>query len=304
MPKVSVIIPVYNTAQYLEESISSIVNQTLRDIEIIIVDDGSSDGSSDVIEKFANDDKRIIFIKQKNYGQSVARNVAIDIAQGDYIYFMDSDDILNLDALFLCLDRCNKNNLDLLFFDGNIIYEEGAKEISWDYNRSNYFNEYELYCGKFLIENMLATYSFRAVPWLYLVRTDYFRKLNIRFLPNIIHEDELFTFLLFLQSDKIGYLNKKLIFHRIRCNSTMSKVFSLFNVDCYIEVLKEVQKLKKTNLTYSEVIDRYTYYVINTVCQTAKSLNYKDRIKFYLKCRSSNLDKYLYKKNLFKLFIG
>ena len=93
-PKVSVIIPVYNTGKYLESSVSSIQEQTLQDIEIIIIDDGSTDDSPAILKKLSESDARIRLFVQSNQGQSAARNLGLDNAQGDYIYFMDSDDIL------------------------------------------------------------------------------------------------------------------------------------------------------------------------------------------------------------------
>ena len=90
-PKVSVIIPVYNTAPYLHEALSSITRQTLQELEIIIVNDGSTDGSGEIIREVAETDGRIKVFEQENQGQSVARNVGLEQATGEYIYFMDSD---------------------------------------------------------------------------------------------------------------------------------------------------------------------------------------------------------------------
>ena len=95
MPKVSVIIPVYNTDQYVAEAMYSILNQTLTDIELIAVNDGSTDNSLEVITKIAESDKRVKIFSQQNKGQSEARNLGISNSTGDYLYFMDSDDVLD-----------------------------------------------------------------------------------------------------------------------------------------------------------------------------------------------------------------
>ena len=99
MVKISVIIPVYNVENYLEESLDSIINQTFTDLEIICVNDGSTDNSPSILNNYANKDSRINIINQENKGLSAARNSGLDVATGDYIYFFDSDDILELTAL-------------------------------------------------------------------------------------------------------------------------------------------------------------------------------------------------------------
>ena len=110
MIKVSVILPVYNVAQYLNETFTSLLNQTLQEIEIIAVNDGSTDNSEEIIKKYAQKDLRIKVFSQKNQGQSVARNLALQHATGEYIYMMDSDDVLaNLDALRVCYEYAEQN---------------------------------------------------------------------------------------------------------------------------------------------------------------------------------------------------
>ena len=100
MPKVSVIIPVYNVEKYLRECLDSVVNQTIKDIEIICVNDGSTDGSLDILNEYCSNDDRFVIINQENQGLSVARNNGLNSASGDYIAFIDSDDyLLNNDYL-------------------------------------------------------------------------------------------------------------------------------------------------------------------------------------------------------------
>ena len=116
-PKVSVIIPVYNTEAYVEQTLRSIMGQTLRDIELIVVNDGSTDGSLSVLERIATGDDRIRLFTQPNKGLSQTRNAGIARARGEFIYFMDSDDLLEPDALERCYERCQSDRLDFVFFD-------------------------------------------------------------------------------------------------------------------------------------------------------------------------------------------
>lgn len=110
MPKVSIIVPVYNVKEYLDECIQSIINQTHKNIELILIDDGSSDGSGQICDKYAELDSRICIIHKQNEGVSKARNEGIKIATGDYLAFVDADDYLNEDCyeslLSLCIDKC------------------------------------------------------------------------------------------------------------------------------------------------------------------------------------------------------
>ena len=124
MVKVSVILPIYNVAPYLDETFRSLINQSLSDIEIIAVNDGSTDNSEDIIRKYAQQDARISYFSQQNQGQSVARNLALQHAKGKYIYMMDSDDVIDTDALRICYDYAEKNEADFIFFDVDTIQEE------------------------------------------------------------------------------------------------------------------------------------------------------------------------------------
>ena len=99
MPKISVIIPVYNAEKYLRVCLDSVVNQTLEDIEIICVNDGSTDKSSNILKEYAEKDGRIIILTQKNQGAAIARNKGISVAKGEYLSLLDCDDFFELDML-------------------------------------------------------------------------------------------------------------------------------------------------------------------------------------------------------------
>ena len=125
--KVSVVIPVYNTEKYVREAVESIMNQTLRELEIIIINDGSTDNSLQVAEELAAADSRIQVYSQTNRGLSMARNAGITHAHGRYIYFMDSDDLLEKDAMELCYSKCEEKELDFVFFDAQSFFEEDIR---------------------------------------------------------------------------------------------------------------------------------------------------------------------------------
>ena len=131
MPKVSVIVPVYNTEKYLRQCLDSVVNQTLQDIEVICIDDGFTDDSKRILDEYAHRDARILVYSKENGGQSSARNKGMDLAQGDYLYFLDSDDYI-LDTALECLYECAEaEQLDILFFGGDSFFEN--RELSQDH---------------------------------------------------------------------------------------------------------------------------------------------------------------------------
>ena len=123
-PKVSVIIPIYNTAAYLPQALESICKQTLKELQIICIDDGSTDESPQIIKKRATLDERIQIISQKNQGQGAARNHGLSYATGEYIYFMDSDDVLATDCLETCYKLCETEDLDYVTFDAEVLIED------------------------------------------------------------------------------------------------------------------------------------------------------------------------------------
>ena len=147
MPKVSVILPVYNVGPYLAEALSSLTRQTLKDIEIIAVNDGSTDNSEEIIEKYMADDSRIQCHYQKNQGLSGARNTGMKFCKGEYVFFMDSDDIIEPDTLEICYHIARTNNADVCIFDAESFYEEGANKLPWSYDRSSILSESQRYNG-------------------------------------------------------------------------------------------------------------------------------------------------------------
>ena len=139
MPKVSVILPVYNVEAYLDEALYSLEEQTLKDIEIIAVNDGSTDNSLSILDKHALTDKRISIYSQKNKGLSGARNTGLNLCQGEYVYFMDSDDIIDKTALEECYNYAKKHDADVCLFDAEVFYEKDAFFASF-YFRSELIN--------------------------------------------------------------------------------------------------------------------------------------------------------------------
>ena len=285
MIKVSVILPVFNVESYLDETFNSLIHQSLHEIEIIAINDGSHDGSENTIKKYAQQDSRISYYSQKNQGQSVARNNALQYAKGKYIYFMDSDDIIDTDALQTCYEYAEKCNADFIFFDGDTIVEDGAKKISWNYHRTHLLEENHKYNGDFLLNSMLDKNKHNCVVWLLFIRNDYLNQIHLKFYPGIIHEDELFTTILTLESNNIFCLKRTFVRHRVRSLSTMGKHFSKWNLNCYLTVFDELFKYQD--------IRKCAKYTLSKVFYTGHQIAFKDKFSVFWRALKSNYLKYI-----------
>lgn len=230
-PLVSVIIPVFNVEEYLEECINSILRQTLTDIEIICINDGSTDSSPDILKKYAEQDRRITVYSQDNCGLSAARNLGMRAARGRYTYFIDSDDWLERDALRDLYTRAEKDQLDLLLFDADAFADDPslntAVEMQKDYYIRNKCYD-KIYKGADILNEMFKNNDFCACVYLMLARTDFYRENNIKFIEKIFHEDEPFTFQAIASAERVAHINKRYYKRRYRQNSiiTIKKTFA------------------------------------------------------------------------------
>ena len=289
MVKVSVILPIYNVAPYLDETFTSLLSQTLQDIEIIAVNDGSEDNSEDIIKQYAQQDARISYYTQTNQGQSVARNLALQHATGEYIYMMDSDDVLDdPEALRICYEYAEQNKADFIFFDGDTLQEQGASFLTWDYKRTDDLLEDKAYQGEELLNEMLDKWKHNCVVWLLLINRNYLKRIGLDFYPGIIHEDELFTTKLTLQSDKIFCLKRNLVKHRIRSASTMGKRYSKRNVNCYLTVIDELLKWQD-----SPIIHKFAKYTLSKVFYTGHQIPFIEKPAVFWRAVKSGYLKYI-----------
>lgn len=243
--KVSIIIPVFNVEKYLEECLSSAVNQDYENKEIIIVDDGSTDSSSDIIGSFTKNYAFIKTIKTKNQGQSSARNVGLEMATGDYIMFLDSDDWFEKGTISLCIKTLTDNNLDIVLFSGQAFYD-GESNTNSDldklYKRCSTINNQILSSHQLFVEELKLN-KFIVQPCMYMFNKIKF--LNIRFYPGIIYEDNLFTTQLLLQHDdaKVMSLPDILFQRRYRPQSTMTQAKQQRHIDGHLVVIDELVKM-------------------------------------------------------------
>lgn len=231
-PKVTIIIPVYNVDQYLEQCLDSVINQTLQEIQIICVNDCSNDRSLEILELYRHMDRRIEIIDNaENQGLSSVRNQGIEAARGQYIYFLDSDDMIVLNAMEELYNCAEEGKLDVVIFEASVVFETEdlksefagyTEEFKHDYNGVHTGSE--IYCK--LIQNWDWLSSVCRQFW---SRT-YIEKNQLKFYEGILHEDELFTFLAILGTERLMCLRKKYFIRRMRASSIMTSAFSKKNV--------------------------------------------------------------------------
>jgi len=243
--KVSVIIPVYNTAEYLSEAINSILQQSLHEIEIIAINDGSEDDSLQILEELSLQDARINVISfDKNVGVSVCRNKGIEVARGEFLYFFDSDDILSFDCLELCYQKMLNEDYDFLIFDGVSFYQDNLNSgFNPNYERTQYLKNID-YSGKEILKELHKHKGYSCSVCLCFIRKEYLTAIKLEFLPGVLYEDVLFTIILYLSAQKVGFIQRVFFRRRIRPNSTMTSSISQKNIDYRLIVCNEILNYK------------------------------------------------------------
>ncbi|MGL4801021.1 MAG: glycosyltransferase, partial [Cetobacterium sp.] len=281
------VIPVYNVELYLREALDSVVNQTLQEIEIILVNDGSTDNSLNIIREYEKIDKRIIVINQKNQGLSGARNSGLKIANGKYIYFMDSDDYIELDTIELCYKKSEKENLDFIFFDAEVFSTENIYINDFDYDRSKAIEDNKVFQGEELLSNLLKVNKYKSAAVLNFINLNYLKKIDLNFYPRIIHEDELFTFILFLNATRVSYIKRKFFKRRIRAGSIMTTSKGEKNLIGYLTVARELNKIleKEKEIKKIDLLAQKITQIVTIGSSRIKFIDKHLQIKYKKKIR-------------------
>ncbi|MBR5318201.1 MAG: glycosyltransferase family 2 protein [Peptococcaceae bacterium] len=246
MKKVSVIIPVYNVAQYLPQCLDSIINQTLRDIEIICVDDGSTDDSYNILQEYEGKDNQIIVLQQKNAGAGTARNIGMKIARGEYLSILDSDDFFEPDMLEKAYLQCEKDNADICVFRSDRYDTQIQKyePIPWTIKKQYLpkqipFKSSEIYPHIFQI--------FNGWSWDKLYRRDFIENTGLQFQGLRTTNDAFFVYMASVQAARITIVDEILAHHRVSNKAALS-VTREKSWDCCWKATHAIQQeLKKRN---------------------------------------------------------
>ena len=253
--KISIIIPVYDVEDFIEECICSISNQSLKELEIICIDDGSTDGTVEIIEKCKQGDERITIIKQEHAGVSVARNAGIDASVGEYLYFMDSDDYIVEDMLAILYEEVKKDDLDDICFNADAVYESEELEETFPTYKELYYRPgiYEdVVTGRELFTKLEENKNYTPVPWLHMVKRELIINNNIRFFPGIPHGDNLFSMEVYLVAERVKHISQSLYRRRVREGSISTKEKAFINSYGYFSCITAFVKFAKNHPSLSE----------------------------------------------------
>lgn len=282
MDLISVIIPVYNTKKYLPKCLDSVINQTYKNLQIIIVNDGSTDDSLRICKDYSHTDSRIIIIDKKNGGLSDARNVGLEAATGKYVFFLDSDDYINKQAIELMYSGSEYNNSDVAICDYQMVsgsdeYNIPKIQVPLKWNTLN---------GEEAVKNLLSGKPFYSIAWNKLYRREIFQ--NIRFPIGKINEDEFVAHKTLSVAKKVIYTNQKLYVYVQHEQSIMSKYS--FRRHNKAEAFKErIDYLNGLNYTTEIVkLARFRYLIeeLNfryNIRKTNLSVQERIMVKHYLK---------------------
>lgn len=267
---ISIVVPVYNCEKYLEECLESLCSQTYKNIEIICVDDGSTDSSVDLLQSIAEKDSRVKILSQKNAGAGAARNYGLSVAQGKYIYFFDADDIAVNNLLELAYNRAQETDADIVAFNGYTFTNDdiSTKKIKPGYNKNVLGDSSCVFSYQDYPENIMSIVN--VVPWNKLIRTDFIKENNIRFEEISSTNDITFSAVCAATAKKIALVDKQLMYYRLGHSGTISstKTKNFKNVITAVEsVISQISKLSYADELQSAVkyfaVENYCFNFIN-----------------------------------------
>ena len=296
MTDISIIVPIYNAEKYLKKCIDSLISQTKKELEFILVNDGSTDSSENIIKNYS--DKRIKYFKNKNQGIGKTRNFGIEKSTGKYIMFLDSDDYLDKNACKFLFNKIEKEKLDIVVcdfykdIDGKIVKEQIPS-----------------FKSSSLEENNELLLNINLAPWNKIYRSELIKKNNIKFVENLKYEDAPFVAECLLKAKKIGKIDNCLNYYVIHKNSeTTTRDKKMFDIIKIVDIIRDKYK----NTKYMDTVNTLTIKIlVNYTIQQRENKNEKERNEFinkvfnYFEKNIPNYrrDAYFKKRNIFKRII-
>lgn len=280
MVEISVILPVYNSEKYLKECLESLLNQTFKDIEILCIDDGSSDGSLDILREYEKTDSRITVISQENMGVARTRNSALGRIRGSYVYFMDSDDYLDKNAFKKLHDNITSNDSDFvimkaIFVNNGEEYKFPAFELEKEFAKVSFNNFTFTYrdIKSHVLNDLFA-------PWLKLYRADFLKSSDDFTFPEIkSYSDAPFHVKTMLNASKISFVPEYLYYYR---ENDDSLVHSSSNTINFFTLSDIIEDYLKDNGFFDEFRDEFSAFKI---VKLVYYMGFTDSDEYYSKAK-------------------
>lgn len=306
-PKVSVVVTVYNGEDYLEECLDSIINQTLKEIEIICVDDGSRDNSLNILERYSEYDNRVIVLQQENQGAGPARNFGMSIAKGEYIIFLDCDDVFELTMMEKMYLECQKYDLDLVVCRSNQFKSNDTKVIDSTWTiKTKLLPQKKVFSAQEIEKDFFMVFVWWA--WDKLYKKSFIDELGLRFQSLRTTNDLYFSVCTTMMAKRISYIEDVLVHHRTGGASSLS-VTRERSWDCFYYALIEMRKFMEEKGLYKRFEQDYVNYCLHFSMWHLNTVHGYSYCLLYNALRTgwfnewginSKNEEYFYDKNLFK----
>lgn len=252
MEKISVILPIYNVEKFLKQSVESVLNQTYKNLEIILVDDGTKDSSDKMCDEYAKKDSRIKVIHKENGGLSTARNAGLDIATGKYVMFLDADDFFEPNSCEVLYNEIEKRQADYVV--GNYIHvtHDGIKWENPLFD-PNLYDNFKLS----ITDYQKSFFVMNSVVWNKIFRRDFIEQNKLRFIPKALAEDAIFSTYCYVHTDNAYFIND--VVYNYRQNEENVSI-STNCTKTYFERLNESYKLIYKNFETTNNIGFYRFF--------------------------------------------
>lgn len=286
--KISVIVPVYNVQEYIVECLESIMIQELKDIEIIIVNDGSTDKSISNIQNIIDNNSNIHLINKVNGGLSSARNTGLSHAKGEYVLFVDSDDYLEKDFLYKLYNEAKEYDLDIAcggytkFYENNATYPQIRNEI---------LCKKSIISGQKFLLNQLDCNDYRMEVWDDLYKREFLLENNLFFVEGLLHEDEEFTPRALLAAKRVKIVETYGYMYRQRENSIMSSTVNIKHVSSVEYIINSfINHFEKTKIEHEKLIfSKLCCNIFNAYIEKVLRIDIDNKYKFIRNIRRKEI---------------
>ena len=273
MKQFSFIIPVYNVEKYIKECLDSILIQTYKNFEVILINDGSTDNSGILCDEYAKLDNRVKVIHTKNGGLSKARNVGLEEATGKYIIFLDSDDYWVSNELHKIAQKCDDNKLDILAYNYEI-YDEVNSKVSVKSGIDFQDINNEIMNGEQYLKSVISKNPLYGwYSWLYVIKRDIFTKFKLKFKPGIKYEDVDLTYRIILSASRVMFIDKVILRYRTKRMGAITNITNINTEKHKLEVIKNNIK-KVQNLPIDDELKLL-------ICNNFSCMFYSSLILYY-----------------------